>query len=214
MKVIPINFNTEMMDAIIAGRKSQARLLVKPKIVSFIEFIGGSDEENDHFDFVGLRHGEWESDDGTVWGPEWLVYCTEYPEEGVVPVGSLYGAIGDQLLATDGERNTTIEIAGFRVERLQDISEQDAIDEGVHSNDDFPTESHCPKCHGQGLYQSVGPNLGAVEVDCEECETAEKRFQHLWQSIYGDESWSSNPWVWVIEFKVLTTNGVIGEEAA
>ncbi|WP_345873150.1 hypothetical protein [Shewanella algae] len=185
MKVIPINFNTEMMSAILEGRKTQTRRPVKPKNVDLIEFMGGSDEENTSFDFVGLRHGEWESDDGTVWSPEWLVYCTEYPEEGVVPVGSLYGAIGDQLLATDGERNTTIEIAGFRVERLQDISEQDASAEGckfTNGHKDDPTPSRT-------------------------------LFKSLWGSIYGDESWSSNPWVWVIEFKVLTTNGVIGEVA-
>ncbi|HDS1208895.1 TPA: hypothetical protein QDZ84_003947 [Shewanella algae] len=186
MKVTPINFNTEMMDAIIAGRKSQARLLVKPKIVSLIEFMGGSDEENASFDFVGLRHGEWESDDGTRWGPEWLVYCTEYPEEGVVPVGELYGAIGDRLQATDGERTATIEITGFRVERLQDISEQDAWAEGCEGYDDDVT----------------GGKNGYSE------------FSELWASIYGNESWQSNPWVWVIEFKVLSTNGAIGEESA
>ena len=184
MKVTPINFNTEMMSAILEGRKTQTRRPVKPKIVELIEFMGGSNEENSSFDFVELRHGEWKSDDGTVWGPEWLVYCTECPEEGVVPVGSLYGAIGDQLLATDGERNTTIEIAGFRVERLQDISEQDAWAEGYEGYDDDVT----------------GGKNGYSE------------FSELWASIYGNESWQSNPWVWVIEFKVA--NGVIGEEAA
>lgn len=193
MKVTPIKFNTEMMDAIIAGRKSQARLLVKSEIVSHIEFVGGSDKENEEFDFVGLRHGEWKSDDGTVWGPEWLVYCTEYPEEGVVPVGKLYGAIGDQLLATDGERNTTIEITGFRVERLQDISGQDAIAEGVS------------QLYG-GFWKHYQLSWTQHQL------SARGSFVTLWSSIYGAESWQSNPWVWVIEFKV--TNGVIGEEAA
>ncbi|MFK2871884.1 hypothetical protein IR203_24870, partial [Salmonella enterica subsp. enterica serovar Weltevreden] len=26
-------------------------------------------------------------------------------------------------------------------------------------------------------------------------------FRYLWKSIYGDDSWQANPWVWVIEFK-------------
>ncbi len=186
MKEHQITFSTEMMNAIIEGRKTQTRRPVKSEIVSHIEFMGGSDDETEGFDFVGLMHGKWKSDDGTAWGPEWLVYCTEYPEEGVIPVGSLYGAIGDQLLATDGERNTTIEITAFRVERLQDISEQDAIAEGSLINDGHPND-----------------------------ETPSRTlFKSLWGSIYGDESWSSNPWVWVIEFKVLTTNGVIPQEAA
>lgn len=189
MKVIPINFNTEMMSAILEGRKTQTRRPVKSKNVDLIEFMGGSDEENASFDFVGLRHGEWESDDGTVWGPEWLVYCTEYPEEGVVPVGSLYGAIGDQLLATDGERTATIEITGFRVERVQDISNKDARHEGVQNDPDIESG----KIEGSIL-------------------TSRALFENLWCQIYGDESWHNNSWVWVIEFKVA--NGVIGEEAA
>lgn len=195
MKERQIKFSSKMMNAILEGRKTQTRRPVKPEIVSDIEYVGGSDEENEKFDFVGLMHGTWKSDDGTAWGPEWLVYCTEYPEEGVVPVGSLYGAIGDHLLATDGERTSEIEMTGFRVERLQDISEQDAIAEGISR---VGSDTAWKDYLRSGIYL-------ANPVDS---------FNSLWQSIYGDESWSSNPWVWVIEFKVLTTNGKIPQEAA
>jgi len=34
--------------------------------------------------------------------------------------------------------------------------------------------------------------------------TARERFEWLWRSINGDESWTANPWVWVIEFKRIT----------
>jgi len=76
-------------------------------------------------------------------------------------------------------------ITNVRVERLQDISEQDAIAEGC---------------------------LNSIHL--QNAHLAYENFSWLWQSIYGDESWSSNPWVWVIEFKVLTTNGQIPQEAA
>ncbi len=66
----------------------------------------------------------------------------------------------------------TLEIVSVSVERLQDISKDDAIAEGVRP------------C-GYGL------NDG----------TAQRAFKSLWQSINGPESWDANPWVWVVEFK-------------
>lgn len=65
----------------------------------------------------------------------------------------------------------TLEITGVRVERLNSISEEDAKDEGA------PTE-----CCVIGDKHFLG-------------------FRSLWKSIYGEESWQANPWVWVIEFK-------------
>jgi len=95
----------------------------------------------------------------------------------------------------------TLEITGVRVDRLNEISEQDAIAEGVHTDDDYPTESACPRCHGEGTHGDVGKNLGWIEVECGECKTAKQRFKHLWESINGAGSWELNPFVWVVEFK-------------
>ncbi len=64
-----------------------------------------------------------------------------------------------------------LEITDVRVERLNSISEEDAKDEGA------PTE-----CCVIGDKHFLG-------------------FRSLWKSIYGDEGWQANPWVWVIEFK-------------
>jgi len=65
----------------------------------------------------------------------------------------------------------TLEITGVRVERLNDISEDDAKAEGA------PTE-----CCVIGDKHFLG-------------------FRSLWRSIYGADSWQANPWVWVIDFK-------------
>lgn len=62
----------------------------------------------------------------------------------------------------------TLEITDVRVERLNDISEEDARSEGIS---------------------------GSSARDVKEAYTA------LWRTIYGAESWQSNPWVWVVEFK-------------
>lgn len=66
----------------------------------------------------------------------------------------------------------TLEITGVRVERLQDISEYDAMQEGVAG-------------------WALDPR----------CETARDGFRVLWDSINGPGSWDANPWVWVIEFR-------------
>ena len=87
-----------------------------------------------------------------------------------------------------------LEITGVRVERLQDISEKDAIAEGIERTEDF---FGCPcwrdYSEPEGLDASVCPDdpIGS--------------FQTLWESIGGD--WDANPWVWVVDFKVLSTTG-------
>jgi hypothetical protein len=74
----------------------------------------------------------------------------------------------------------TLEIISVRVERLNDISEEDAKAEGatICSLDSGPTfyEDHKNGSHKVG-------------------------FAGLWQSINGAGSWDKNPWVWVVEFK-------------
>ncbi|EIV2913319.1 hypothetical protein L7Q46_002645 [Serratia marcescens] len=67
-----------------------------------------------------------------------------------------------------------LEITAVRVERLNDISEEDAKAEGVAPSQHIITPP-------EALYR-VG-------------------FLKLWQSIYGEENWRANPWVWVIEFR-------------
>ncbi len=194
-----ISFTSEMMQAILDGNKTQTRRPIKPEIVSSIEFMGGSNEESNEFDFIGLTHEAWKDDNGNTHEPEWLVYCTEYPEEGVTPIGKLYGFIGDQIVATDGKRTALVEITGFRIERLQDISNKDSISEGVFKEDhhwvdpDHPLENIAYRSASDARYRHSDPK---------------EAFKELWNSIYS--SWNDNPWVWVIDFKVIST----GKEAA
>ena len=76
----------------------------------------------------------------------------------------------------------TLEITKIRVERLRDISEEDAIAEGVQ-----------PLSHGFKNY---------LVADLQ-CGDARMSYMSLWESINGEGSWAKNPWVWVIEFKKL-----------
>jgi len=100
-------------------------------------------------------------------------------------------------------------VTDVRVERLQDISEKDAIAEGVEaveSDRDEHDWSICPKCGGTGLHGALGDGLGYMEVDCQECDTHKKRYSHLWDHINGDGAWESNPFVVAVSFTVHKCN--------
>ncbi|EAZ4936077.1 hypothetical protein [Salmonella enterica] len=75
----------------------------------------------------------------------------------------------------------TLEITDVRVERLNDISQEDAQAEGMELTGWRPTYSD--------------PDSGG------DYQTPYDNFAELWESIYGEGSWQANPWVWVIEFK-------------
>jgi hypothetical protein len=74
----------------------------------------------------------------------------------------------------------TLEITNVRVERLNNISVSDAIAEGVDVGD-FADIMH-----------DVSNGISIID-----------RYRDLWDSINGKGAWHKNPWVWVIEFKVV-----------
>ena len=86
-----------------------------------------------------------------------------------------------------------LEITDVRVERLQDISEAQAIAEGIVGVA-FRPDDGWPICTGY----MVGPDDGKTGLET----TAAKAFAGLWDSVGGD--WEANPWVWVVEFKRVT----------
>jgi hypothetical protein len=93
-----------------------------------------------------------------------------------------------------------LEITSIRVERLHDITEEDAIKEGVMFYDD-PT-----KVRRYKDYLSNAKGYGDSQHDYPSLPTAKKSFESLWESINGKGSHAKNQWVWVIEFKVVKNN--------
>ena len=89
----------------------------------------------------------------------------------------------------------TLEITGVRVERLQDISEADAIAEGcrpepgLRGDDDMAVNT---------AIQAIERRTGKIG-----CSAPVARYMVLWESINGPDSWSANPWVWAVSFKRL-----------
>jgi len=248
MKERPILFNTDMVKAILDGRKTQTRRPVKKEVTEYIEHMAGSNDEGTEFDFLQLEYGQVKLDNGKIEAPQWLIVCSEYPEEGVIPIGQQFGAVGDRLwvretwqgplvnqedegafmVDREGFQNPKycsykasgdscefydielgelvcrwkpsihmprwvcrleLEITNVRLERVQDITEDDAKAEGTI------TEEMTAKA---GLSWRFGDR---------------KQFQDMWDKVYPN-SWAKNEWVWVIEFKIAELNGKKLEQAA
>ena len=85
-----------------------------------------------------------------------------------------------------------LEITGVRVERLQDISEEDCIAEGIERMKS-----------GRGFYDAI-VGKGAVHLGVYH-NTAREAYKFLFEGINGKGSWESNPWVFVISVKVVAS---------
>lgn len=85
-------------------------------------------------------------------------------------------------------------IEDIRVERVQEISQIDAQAEGIEP----------VTLHGESKWKRYDEGF------CTEYPAIS--FKTLWISINGEESWKANPWVWVIQFRVLSTTGKPSDE--
>ncbi len=82
----------------------------------------------------------------------------------------------------------TLEVTNIRAQRLQDISAEDCIAEGI------PYEEHKCGCEACSRTSQICPATSSSLI---------LAYANLWESINGKRSWERNPWVWRIEFKLL-----------
>lgn len=199
MKERGMIFNGEMVRAILDGRKTQTRRTVKPQPDEdgLAKVTNGpwvdTSERNYRCPFGAAGDRIWVRETWAEAGasaPDLKLYRANYPEH----VPSIYENVplDEEIRWTPSihmprtASRILLEITDVRVERLNAISEEDAEAEGIDM---------------EALYDSQ---------DCYDCianhnmtgrPTVTGAFKYLWESIYGEEGWKSNPWVWVIEFK-------------
>lgn len=223
ISVKPILFSTEMVRAILDGRKTVTRRVIKPQPGEELAYIWG-----------GSNHGKWSfspynescyeehraANDWMYWTPPchtddvlwvretWAYGCTFATERKL-----FYRADGDSddvyrwrpsIHMPREAARIWLRVTGVRVERLQEISYEDLRREGGKS--DFYMFKRCRACgYGEPHYP---------ECDYEHCDNYERLweesfvppFMKLWDSTikhadldcYG---WYANPWVWVIAFE-------------
>lgn len=223
MKERGMIFNGEMVRAILDGRKTQTRRPVKfPVLDKNLGCELAGNELAGELSAGNYLNSAFGKPGDRVWVREtWGVVSHELDEDGRIqtwtpnrpataihemPFGNGYYS-GHAIYAADGDftwgdddgyedgrscwrpsihmpkaaSRILLEITDVRVERLNSISQEDAQAEGLELTGWRPTYSD--------------PDSGG------EVMTPYDNFAQLWESIYGDESWKANPWVWVISFK-------------
>lgn len=100
-----------------------------------------------------------------------------------------------------------LRITGVKAQRLHDITDADAVAEGVMSiSDDAFWCRHFPAFFREvqtWAAAAAGKSATVSEVErmpVPEPPSPRERFRALWSDINGAESWAANPWVWVVEF--------------
>ena len=196
MKERGMIFNDEMVRAIIDGRKTQTRRIMKPQPANDIargtfpntEAYGWVSSMKHKFGSTTAHFCPFGQPGDRIWvretwaeagagAPELKLYRANYPAH----VPSRYENVpsAKQIRWTPSihmprwASRILLEITNVRVERLNSITEEDAGNEG------YPAD---PSPFGGYMDKWLW-------------------FRQLWDGIYPEQSFKHNPWVWVIEFK-------------
>lgn len=210
MSTKPILFNTEMVRAILDGKKSCTRRLVKPQPQGYFEV-----NENP----VYIYDTDWNQGKITPpYQPGDILYVRETWHKYIKRVGKgencrfaeFYGYRASVANSEDADEpwrpsihmpkeaaRIWLKVTDVRVERLQEMKPVDVIKEGAYPDCwdclDTYEESGSQCCYG-------------TEEQCSQCDGVMMEWEKLWNSTikktdidrYG---WNANPWVWVIEFE-------------
>ena len=200
----PILFSVPMVRAILEGKKTQTRRIIKPQPQGdLLKMLGHYAVFSDKHvlscpygqprDHLWVRETWTENDRGqNITKREWEdiyqlldldTFCTEF---GLPDASPRTAKWHPSIFMPRDHSRVLLEIVEIRAERLQAITEDDAIAEGV-------TDKAYPAGDYDGGYveHELGTWIGG--------------YMALWDSINVKRgySWQSNPWVWVVTFRAL-----------
>lgn len=196
MKERQILFSAPMVQALLAGTKTQTRRVVKPQPPDWVtcynerlmdtHFWCEHDRDDDSMrHWPSYEHGlrcpygqpgdrlwvreTWQETNAPDQDGRTLVYRADYPD---VTARECFGPWTPSIYMPRRASRITLEVTDVRVERLQEISERDAFAEGINGEKLFRAQGYAPLA-----------------------------YQRIWEQINGAGSWEANPWVWVIGFR-------------
>ncbi|HIE8539004.1 TPA: hypothetical protein ACXPXP_003271 [Klebsiella pneumoniae] len=190
-------FNAEMVRALLDGRKTQTRRPIKWKQTRFTE-IG---EREDGSKWPWSEDAEHACD---FWHP-----CP-------------FGAVGDRIWVREAfrvhSRATDVATLVYKASERNSWTEQTrrvpvAVCNKPATPEKWTPSLHMPRWASRILLEITGVRVERLRSMSQDDARAEGviaasgpmeaglAFREQWDSIYGEESWKANPWVWVIEFK-------------
>ena len=230
VKERPILFSGPMVRAILAGRKTVTRREIKPRMRSAdtqFELHQQPDGswrplhtfDESCMDAQGTEHSilcPYGQAGDRLWvreawaqinvaqapGESWVVYreCDNRTDYGGPWKPSIHMRRRDSRIL--------LEVTDVRVERLQNISDDQAKAEGMVYTD-FGMQERRGKAsldggktfHPMTPQQAPGWHAGDATHPDQCLDRARWAFANLWEKINGEYSWDANPWVWAVEFK-------------
>lgn len=196
MKERPILFSGAMVRGLLDGSKTQTRRVVKPwkgaepsskPVPADLQYLPDFTcyRETCPYGQTGDRlwaREAWRADIGFNDLPprdidESAAVYYEATEDN--SAGHFKGKLRPSMFMPRWASRILLEITGVRVDRLQDISEADATAEGCEKRNNPDDDAYVAEA------------------------TYRQGYRQLWESINGPGSWALNPWVWVVEFKVV-----------
>lgn len=182
----PILFNTDMVKAILEGRKTQTRRIVKPQLSEFAEIKMFGEKPTPFYcadghqteikapcyigDTLWVRE-TWKCEQLSFPG-ERDTYSYIYKADDENPSGWHLDNWKPSIHMPRAAARIFLEVTGVRAERLQNITEIDSYHEGF---------------------------MATVDDEQYVMVSAKGKFKLTWDSIYNN--WNENPWVWAIEFE-------------
>lgn len=208
----PILFSGPMVRALLAGTKTQTRRIIKPQpelqMNGFYHVhnrhgglvnVAEEDVGREAVDYLRIAVGDqlYVREHWRTGGQHDHIAPRDLPQERAEPIGYIADEAPNTISRTGRFRQgmhmprwasrITLHVTDVRVQRLQDISRDDALAEGIALDET------------DGWYRVPGvPSLGQA--------APQSAYGDLWDSINGAGSWEANPWVVALTFTVEHAN--------
>ena len=198
-----------MVRSLLAGRKSQDRVLIEPQASCQLT---GDKEENTVWQQKTTAVCPYGKAGDLLYVKEKLKLVSAYHPLYRESVDAYYeatgkterlhwdGSLSEETISPDAmprfASRLTLEITDVRAERLQDITKEDAIAEGLQYH---PLYKEWGGVEAHPASRPEYPQWRWYDSPIE-------AYKYFWQSINGRKSWELNPWVWVISFNTHKQN--------